>query len=98
MPGPFSARGVGVGSVCFSRLSFVGPSTAGLAVSGLPVLIICASVTLADAGAPMRASFFTPLCLTVGALQKTYESDSDSDSNKVVVFQVNMKVSYEMRC
>ena len=44
----------------------------------------------------MRASFFTPLCLTVGALQKTYESDSDSDSNKVVVFQVNMKVSYEM--
>ena len=78
MPGPFSARGVGVGSVCFSRLSFVGPSTAGLAVSGLPVLVIFASVTLAGVESPMRASVFTPLSLTVGGLQKNLHTVIDT--------------------
>ena len=67
--------GLAVGVIVSLGSGLVGPvgqSTAGLAVSGLPVLVICASVTLAGVGAPMRALVFTSLSLTVGALQKNY--------------------------
>ena len=45
----------------------VGPFTVRLTVSGLPVLVICATATKDSVGAPVRTSLLTPWVTIVGA-------------------------------
>ena len=58
------ARGVGL--VCCPYV-LVGPFTVRLTVSGLPVLVICATATKDSVGAPVRTSLLTPWVTIVGA-------------------------------
>ena len=83
---------------CAICASFTAFSCAAFSAAiAVPVgLAVGVSVTLgsglagpmpaADVGAPIRASFFTPLCLTVGALQETV---GGSYSNNVTVNRYN---------
>ena len=63
-PAPDPARGVGL--VCCPFV-LVGPFTVRLTVSGLPVLVICATATKDSVGAPVRTSLLTPWVTIVGA-------------------------------
>ena len=68
-PAPDPAHGVGVGC-CPCVL--VGPFTVRLTVSGLPVLVICATVTKDSVGAPVRTSLLPAWVTIVGAYEKYY--------------------------
>ena len=67
--GPAIAHGWLVSSC--SILVLLGPSTAGLAVSGVPGLFISATGTVFGTRAPARALSLTPWIAIVGALPKS---------------------------
>ena len=69
VPAPDPAHGVGL--VCCPCV-LVGPFTVRLTVSGLPVLVICATVTKDSVGAPVRTSLLPPWVTIVGANEKYY--------------------------
>ena len=76
--GPAIAHGWRFSVPSVSILIFLGPSTAGLAVSGVPGLVILATGNMKCTGAPPRVLLFTPWTAIVGALPKKVKADDQS--------------------